>query len=157
MLYNKSVNRLRATKITEITMVMPITTGRSSFFKALTKTEPIPSQLKISSTNTAPASNEANHPEIAVITGFMAFLSACFHNIENGLNPFALAVLIKSLDNTSSIDFLVSSRIMARGRIPYVKQGNIKLAHLYSLTPVISLICKIEPLGSSPVPKILKE
>ena len=76
MLYNKSVNRLRATKITEITMVMPITTGRSSFFKALTKTEPIPSQLKISSTNTAPASKEANHPEIAVITGFMAFLSA---------------------------------------------------------------------------------
>ena len=36
-------------------------------------------------------------------------------------------------------------------------QGNIKLAHLYSLIPVISLICMIEPLGSSPVPNILKE
>ena len=46
---------------------------------------------------------------------------------------------------------------MAKGRIPSVIQGNIKLAHLYSLMPVISLICMIEPLGSSPVPTILKE
>ena len=73
--------RFIITKITEITKVIPITTGRSSFFKALTNIEPIPSQLNIISTKTAPANKEANQPEIAVITGLIAFLSACFHKI----------------------------------------------------------------------------
>ena len=64
---------LISTKKVAITIVTPITNGKSSFFKAETSSFPIPFQSKICSTKTAPASNEANHPEIAVITGFREF------------------------------------------------------------------------------------
>ena len=55
----------------------PMTTGISKVFKAVTISFPIPRHPKIYSTNTAPASMEANQPETAVITGFKEFFRAC--------------------------------------------------------------------------------
>ena len=52
----------------------PIITGKSRVFNAFTISFPKPFQPKINSTKTAPANIEANQPEIAVITGFNAFL-----------------------------------------------------------------------------------
>ena len=51
-------------------------TGRSSMFKALTISFPIPFQPKMNSTNTAPAKSDANQPEIIVTTGFKEFFKA---------------------------------------------------------------------------------
>ena len=66
-----------------ITNTLPIIIGRSRVFNAFTISFPSPFQLKIYSIKTAPANMEANHPEIAVTTGFSAFLRACFpHNIK---------------------------------------------------------------------------
>mgnify|MGYP000038266809 CR=1 FL=1 len=48
----------------------------------------------IYSTKTAPANIDANQPEIAVTTGFIAFFNACFLIILNSLIPFDLAVRI---------------------------------------------------------------
>ena len=58
-------------------MTVPIITGRSLLFNASTISLPMPFQPKINSTKTAPASIEANHPEIAVTTGFKEFFKAC--------------------------------------------------------------------------------
>ena len=55
----------------------PITTGKSDISRAVTVVRPRPFYPKIYSTKKEPASKEANHPEIAVMTGFKAFLSAC--------------------------------------------------------------------------------
>ena len=54
----------------------PIITGKSKVFNALTISFPKPFQPKIYSTKTAPANMDANQPEIAVTTGFNAFLTA---------------------------------------------------------------------------------
>ena len=62
-------NILIITKINEIKITDPITTGKSILFNASTISFPRPFQAKIYSTNTAPASSDANHPETAVITG----------------------------------------------------------------------------------------
>jgi len=72
----------------------PITTGMSSVFNAVTISFPIPRHPKIYSTNTAPASIDANHPETAVITGFNEFFNACRYTIDKGDKPLALAVRI---------------------------------------------------------------
>jgi len=77
-----STKILIITKNADITITAPITIGKSSFCKALISSLPIPSQPKIRSTNTAPASNDANQPETAVITGFSAFFKACLKIIE---------------------------------------------------------------------------
>ena len=78
----------------EIKRTAPITTGKSYFSSAFTITTPIPFQSNTNSTKTAPARSEASHPEMAVTTGFNAFLRACFRMILDLLNPFALAVLM---------------------------------------------------------------
>ena len=57
-------------------------------------TYPKPFHPKIYSTNTTPAINEANHPEIDVITGFKEFFRACLYIILENETPFALAVRI---------------------------------------------------------------
>ena len=59
----------------------PITTGKSFISKASIVSLPKPLQLKIYSTKNAPASNEANQPEMAVITGLSALGNACFTRI----------------------------------------------------------------------------
>ena len=59
-------------------MTAPIITGKSSVFNAFTISFPRPFQPKIYSTKTAPANKDANHPEMAVTTGFNAFFNACF-------------------------------------------------------------------------------
>ena len=59
-----------------IIKTLPIITGKSNVFKAFTISFPSPFQLKMYSTNTAPANKEANHPDIAVTTGFKAFFNA---------------------------------------------------------------------------------
>lgn len=46
----------------------PIITGKSKVFKEFTISFPNPFQPKIYSTNTAPASIDANQPEIALTT-----------------------------------------------------------------------------------------
>ena len=61
-----------------ITKTLPIIMGKSSVFNALTISFQSPFQLKIYSTNTAPANIEANQPDTAVITGFNAFFNAWF-------------------------------------------------------------------------------
>ena len=63
-----------------MTKTAPITIGKSKVFRAFTISFPRPFHPKINSTNTAPASMDANQPEIAVITGFNALRSACFKN-----------------------------------------------------------------------------
>ena len=60
-----------------ITRTEPIITGKSNVFNAFTISFPKPFHPKIYSTNTAPASIDANQPDIAVTTGFNAFLTAC--------------------------------------------------------------------------------
>jgi hypothetical protein len=50
--------------------------GKSNFSNASTVTFPIPFHPKIYSTKKAPASNSANQPVIAVITGFNALRNA---------------------------------------------------------------------------------
>ena len=54
----------------------PMITGKSNVFKALTISLPSPFQPKTYSTNTAPAKSDANQPDMAVTTGFNAFLMA---------------------------------------------------------------------------------
>ena len=54
-----------------MTSTAPITTGKSKVFKALTISFPKPFQPKMNSTKTAPASMEANHPEVAVVNFLM--------------------------------------------------------------------------------------
>ena len=54
----------------------------------------MPFQPKINSTKTAPASMEANQPEIAVTTGFKEFFKACLKITAVLESPFALAVVI---------------------------------------------------------------
>ena len=70
-----------------------MTTGKSILFKASTISFPKPFHAKTYSTNTAPASNDANHPETAVITGFNEFHNACLKTTTNLFSPFAFAVL----------------------------------------------------------------
>ena len=59
-----------------ITVTAPIITGMSRLFNELTISLPKPFHPKTYSTKTAPASMDANHPEIAVTTGLRAFLKA---------------------------------------------------------------------------------
>ena len=66
------------TKVRAIIKTAPMITGKSKVFKAFTISLPSPFHEKMYSTKTAPASNEANHPDTAVTTGFKAFFSACF-------------------------------------------------------------------------------
>ena len=61
----------------ETVRTIPIITGISSVLIELTISFPIPFQPNIYSTKTEPANMEANHPEIAVITGLSAFFIAC--------------------------------------------------------------------------------
>lgn len=69
---------LITTNVVEITSTEPMITGKSRLFNASTISFPNPFQPKIYSTKTAPASIEANHPEIAVTTGFKEFLKHAF-------------------------------------------------------------------------------
>ena len=81
------------TKKTAIVKTQPITTGKSILFKESTTSFPIPFQPKIYSTKTAPDNKLANHPEIAVMTGFIEFLRTCLDNVFLKLKPLAIAVL----------------------------------------------------------------
>ena len=76
--YRISIIMLIMMNITAITKTAPITIGKSKVFKAFTISLPKPFHPKINSTKTAPANIDANQPEIAVTTGFNAFLKACF-------------------------------------------------------------------------------
>lgn len=69
----------------------PIIIGKSSVLRASTISFPNPFHPKIYSTNTAPASILANHPDIAVMTGLSAFFKHGFDNLVED-KPFALAV-----------------------------------------------------------------
>ena len=64
-------------KRVDIVRTIPIITGISSVLIEFTISLPIPFQPNIYSTKTEPANIEANHPEIAVMTGLSAFLIAC--------------------------------------------------------------------------------
>ena len=66
------------TKVRAIIKTAPIITGKSRVFNAFTISFPNPFHENIYSTKTAPASKDANQPEIAVTTGFKAFFMACF-------------------------------------------------------------------------------
>jgi hypothetical protein len=63
---------LITTNVVEITSTEPMITGKSRLFNASTISFPNPFQKNIFN-KTAPASMEANHPEIAVTTGFKEF------------------------------------------------------------------------------------
>lgn len=52
----------------------PITTGKSDISSAFTVARPSPLYPNIYSTKKDPANKDANQPDIAVITGFKAFL-----------------------------------------------------------------------------------
>lgn len=80
--------------VVEMTSTAAVTTGKSSVLSAFTISFPKPFHPKINSTKTAPASIDANQPEVAVITGFKAFLSACFRITSDDFSPFANAVRI---------------------------------------------------------------
>jgi ribosomal protein L11 methylase PrmA len=92
-LYIISTMILIIIKRVAITKTLPIIIGKSNVFNASTISFPNPFQLKIYSTKTAPANMDANHPEIAVTTGFKEFFNACFFNTWYIVSPFALAVL----------------------------------------------------------------
>ena len=64
-------------------MTAPIIIGKSRVLSESTISFPSQFQQNINSTKTAPANIEANQPEIAVITGFIAFFKACFFMIAN--------------------------------------------------------------------------
>ena len=89
-----STNRLTKTKIVAITIVHPITKGKSPPSRALNMSKPIPFHPNTNSTNTAPASIEANHPDVAVKTGLSEFLKTCLNSILVDESPLARAVLI---------------------------------------------------------------
>ena len=73
---------------------IPIMTGVSRVLSAVTISFPTPFQPKIYSTKTAPASKDANHPEITVITGLSAFLIPCLKTTLKVDNPLEYAVLM---------------------------------------------------------------
>ena len=116
-------------KIKPINKIDPITTGRSFISSASMVSFPNPLQLKIYSTKKAPARSDANHPLIAVITGFNALGKACLMRIDDWLSPFYLAVLIKSLLSVSNIELLVSSVKIERGLTPRAIAGRIIFFH----------------------------
>ena len=89
MPYKMSASKFTRTKNAAVNKTLPITTGKSSFSSASTVTLPMPFHPKIYSTKKAPASNSANHPVIAVITGFNAFRKACLNITAFLLRPFA--------------------------------------------------------------------
>ena len=80
-----------------MTSTHPMVIGKSRVFKASTNSFPIPFQPKIISTNTAPASREANQPEMVVMMGLEATGKMCLKSTFRSGNPFALAVRTKSL------------------------------------------------------------
>ena len=112
-----------------INKILPITTGRSFISKASIVSFPKPRQLNIYSTKKAPASKDANQPEIAVITGFNALGNACLVRISRELNHLDLAVLIKSLFNVSNIELRVSKVKIDRGLTPRAIAGRIRFFH----------------------------
>jgi hypothetical protein len=67
---------LITTNVVEITSTEPMITGKSRLFNALFLFQSIPAKNIFN--KTAPASMEANHPEIAVTTGFKEFLKHAF-------------------------------------------------------------------------------
>lgn len=104
----------------------PISTGKSYFSRLCTTRYPIPFQSKTYSTNTEPASKEANQLLADVTTGFREFFRMCLKNILFFESPFAFAVLTKSLFFTSKIEFRDKLVKTASGRIDNVNAGNIK-------------------------------
>jgi hypothetical protein len=68
---------LITTNVVEITSTEPMITG-SPDYSTLPLFLPNPFQPKNIFNKTAPASMEANHPEIAVTTGFKEFLKHAF-------------------------------------------------------------------------------
>ena len=65
------------TKVVATTITDPMITGKSKLFNASTISLPKPFHPKIYSTKTAPANMDANQPDMAVTTGFIAFFKAC--------------------------------------------------------------------------------
>jgi hypothetical protein len=80
------------TKSVAITKTEPMITGKSKLLRASTISLPSPFQPNIYSTNTAPASIDANQPDKAVTTGFSEFFKACLVMIWYLFSPFAFAV-----------------------------------------------------------------
>jgi hypothetical protein len=82
------------TNIIPIKRVHPKITGKSRFERASIESLPIPLQLKIYSMKKAPANNEANHPIMLVVMGFIAFRRAWMKIIFVSEMPLAWAVRI---------------------------------------------------------------
>ena len=116
-------------KIKPMNRIDPMTTGRSFISSASMVSFPSPLQLKIYSTKKAPARSDANQPLIAVITGFNALGRACFIRMDDGLIPFDLAVLMKSLFKVSNMELLVNSVNIERGLTPNAIAGSIIFFH----------------------------
>src|SRR5690625_6899081 len=103
----KSTKILMIINVVAMTKTAPVTTGKSNVFNAFTISFPNPFQPNINSTKTAPANMDANQPEVAVITGFNAFLSACLQMISFDFNPLSLSVMIYFLLYTFNYEILV--------------------------------------------------
>ena len=71
-----SVRMLIAISSTQMKRMQPMTTGKSYWSRPSTMTMPMPFQSKTYSTNTAPASSPASHPEAEVTTGLRALRRA---------------------------------------------------------------------------------
>lgn len=117
------------TKIKPMNKMEPITTGRSFISNASMVNFPSPLQLKIYSTKNDPASNDANQPLIAVITGFKALGNACLISILKLLIPFYFAVLMKSLFKVSNIELRVSNVNIESGLTPRAIAGKMRFFH----------------------------
>jgi len=87
MPYKTSASIFTVIKKVAVSKTLPITTGKSNFSSASTVTFPIPFHPKIYSTKKAPASNSANHPVMAVTTGFSALRNAQLEMKKNNSNP----------------------------------------------------------------------
>ena len=134
--YSTSTNVVNTTKSAAMTSTQPIVMGKSRVFNASTNNLPMPFQPKIISTNTAPASSEANHPLMVVIMGFDATGKRCLKKTVRSRSPFARAVLIKSIEPTCNRLLRVNCKMTPTGRTPKVKAGKMRFFRLRYRSPL---------------------
>ena len=133
--YKTSTSVVNTTNKAAMTSTQPMVMGKSRVFNASTNNLPMPFQPKIISTKTAPARSDANHPLMVVMIGLDATGKRCLKNTVRSRNPFARAVLIKSIDPTCNKLLRVNCKITPTGRTPKVKAGNMRFLRLRYRSP----------------------
>ena len=98
-----SASKLLSNTPIPTTSTTPISIDGSRFAAARTAMNPIPGQAKICSVTTAPATSSGRSNPKTVMTGISALRNAWRKMIVTSLSPLALAVVMYSLRNTSSI------------------------------------------------------